>query len=367
MRSQTLAANVSPILAGESGFLFNINMRLENLLREKVYAFAQNAEPSAIEKKMLAEIFARDELGEIKLSRIIDNNDNYDSYHCKTWKGEFCVKITLDAEDQTIERDAGALSWLNLETPIIYSCGELKSWNAKYSVQEFIRGQSVSELGKSFLYKNKEPFVDGLISLHNTESSECRSFSEFLADEYVSDAAIKKIETIDFSKDQEAGEICITELHNLSEEIKRLYSPVLESKEYLHGGITPSRLILSDGVKFINFDHSFRGHPLIDLLSLKYEFFLHESVEAEIVNLYKRHRQFSNEEYFAAAKIIKVMKFYDLIMEFIKQVYIYKGVRARKILELTEKMSRSFGHFSGLESFERHKNKIAELFTSSVI
>ena len=342
-------------------------MRLENLLREKVYAFAQNAEPSDIEKKMLAEIFLKEDLGAIKMLRIIDNNDNYDSYYCKTQCGEFCVKITLDVEDQTIDRDASMLSWLNLETPVIYSYGELKSWNAKYSVQEFIRGQSISELGKSFLSKNKESFVSGLVNLHNTESSECRPFSQFLADEYVSDAAIEKIKTIDFSKDPEAGEICVTELRNLSEEIKKLYSPILESKEYLHGGITPSRLILNGGIKFINFDHSFKGNPLLDLVGLKYEFFLHESVEAETLNLYKKHRQFSNEEYFAAAKIIKAMKFYDLIMEFIKQVYIYKGVRARKILELTEKMSRSFGHFSGLESFERHKNKIAELFTSSVI
>ena len=340
-------------------------MRLENLLREKIYAFAQNNTPSDMERKMLDEIFAREKLKKINAAKIIDNNDNYDSYECQSGESKYCVKVTLDPNDQTIKRDAAFLSYENNKTPKFFSSGELKNWGAKYSIQEFLNGQSAAELGKSFLAARKEEFIDSLRLVHKTDSGQSRSFYQYLSDDYIL-SDFKKLD-VDFSIDKEVGEIRVQELSATKELIKSLYSPVLDSKEYLHGQITPSRIILGGELKLINFDHSYHGNPLLDILGLKYEFFLHESVEMELLKLYRQYRQFSNEEYSAAAKIIKVIKFHDLITEFIKQVYVYKGVRARKILELTEKMSRSFGHFAGLEPFEKHKDKIAELFTSSVI
>jgi hypothetical protein len=132
--------------------------------------------------------------------------------------------------------------------------------------------------------------------------------------------------------------------------------------------LTSSRLLIrGDKFSLINFDDSYIGNPLIDLCGLKYEFFIADDMEAAIINEYKALRPFDMADYRKCAALVKILKFHDLISDFIKQVYIYRGVRQRKILELTEKMSRSFGFFGGLPPFERHKDKIAELFTSSVL
>lgn len=334
-------------------------MRLENLLREKVYTFAQNTQLSDSDEKIIKNICAKENLGLISAS-LIDHNDNYESYQVNTKEGIFCLKlIAFHFDDDILKRDADSIISL-------VSLGELDSWGVKYSIQRLIPGQSLAELGKSFLAQNKQGFVDELRTVHQFKPSNPRSFQQFLAQEYL-EPNIPSFSDIDFSPDPEVGEICIEELQNVRGMIKEAYSTILEAPEFLHGSICPSRVILNDKINFINFDKNFCGHPLLDILGLKYEFFLHESVESEIINLYKIHRQFSNAEYLAAAKITKLLKFYDLILEYIKQVFLYKGVRSRKILELTEKMSRSFGYFSGLEPFERHREKIAELFVHSVI
>jgi hypothetical protein len=345
-------------------------MRLENILREKIYTFSVNQETSTAEVSLLKEIAARNHLGEYVGSSVLDNNDNYDSYRLDTTNGHFCVKISLDQEDKSISRDFSVLAQLvEKRFPYVIDQGQIKEYHANYSVASFIYGQSCSELGKSYISHWRDKFSELIISLAAQKIS-CRSFKEFLDCKYLSSDITKtpQFKEIDFSKDTEILEICTTELLSLKNLIKELYSSCMEGSQFCHGNITPSRLLIrGNEFSLINFEDSYLGNPLVDLCSLKYEFFIQDDMEAAIINSFRAQNNFDMADYKKCAQIAKAMKFHDLINDFIKYVYVYRGVKQRKILELTEKMSRSFGLFNGLPQFERHKDKIAQLFTSAVI
>lgn len=345
-------------------------MRLENILREKIYAFSLNSETSSAEISLLKEIADLNNLGQYVGSSVLDNNDNYDSYRLDTLDGHFCVKVSLDPQDESISRDFSSLTQLlDKRFPYAIRQGELKDYRAHYSVSSFIYGQSCAELGKSHITQWKDKFSDLIISLA-AKKINCRSFKEFLSEKYLLSDITKtsQFKEVDFSKDAEILEICTTELFATKKLIQEAYHSCLEGGQFCHGNIIPSRLLIrADEFSLINFDDSYLGNPLVDLCSLKYEFFIQDSMEAAIINAFRAQNPFDMADYKKCAQIVKCMKFHDLINDFIKYVYVYRGTKQRKVLELTEKMSRSFGLFSGLSPFERHKDKIAELFTSSVI
>lgn len=345
-------------------------MRLENILREKIYTFSVNQETSSAEISLLKEIAANNHLGEYISSIVLDNNDNYDSYRLDTSTGHFCVKISLDSDDQSIFRDFSILEQLvDRRFPYVICYGKLNEYRANYSISSFIYGQSCAELGKSHLTNWKDRF-SALISSLAAQKISCQSFKEFLDRKYLSSDITKtpQFKEIDFSKDTEILEICTTELLSLKNSIRELYSSCMESSQFCHGNITPSRLLIrGNEFSLINFEDSYLGNPLVDLCSLKYEFFIQDDMEAAIINSFRAQNNFDMADYKKCSQIVKCMKFHDLVNDFIKYVYIYRGVKQRKILELTEKMSRSFGLFGKLPEFERHKDKIAQLFTASVI
>lgn len=345
-------------------------MRLENILREKIYTFSVNSETSPAEVSILKQIAAKDKLGDYVSSVVIDNNDNYDSYRLDTSDGHFCIKLSLDPQDQSIERDFCALSQLiDKSFPYSIQIGELKDFQAKYSVTSFIYAQSCAELGKSYITQWRDKFSDLIDSLAAKKIT-CRPFKEFLESKYLLSDVTKtpQFKEVDFSKDTEVLEIYTTELLATKKLIQELYCSCMEGGQFCHGNITPSRLLIRrDEFSLINFDDAYLGNPLIDLCSLKYEFFIQDDMEAAIINSFRAKNSFDISDYKKCAQIVKAMKFHDLINDFIKYVYVYRGVKQRKILELTEKMSRSFGLFNGLPPFEKHKDKIAQLFTTSVI
>lgn len=352
------------------GFSFNINMRLENILREKIYAFSSNPETSTAEVSLLKEIAVNNHLGDYIGSTVLDNNDNYDSYRLDTSTGHFCAKVSLDPQDRSISQDFFALEQLvDKRFPYAICQGQIKDYRAHYSVSSFIYGQSCAELGKSHITHWKDKF-SALVNFLAEKKINCRPFKEFLESKYLLSDITKtpQFKEVDFSKDTEILEICTTELLATKKLIQEAYHSCMESGQFCHGNIIPSRLLIR-GQEFslINFDDSYLGNPLIDLCSLKYEFFIQDDMEAAIINSFRAQNSFDMADYKKCAQIVKCMKFHDLVNDFIKYVYVYRGVKQRKILELTEKMSRSFGLFSGLPPFERHKDKIAELFTASVI
>lgn len=345
-------------------------MRLENILREKIYAFSSNPETSTAEVSLLKEIAANNHLGDYIGSTVLDNNDNYDSYRLDTSTGHFCAKVSLDPQDKSIPQDFSVLEQLvDKRFPYAICQGQLKDYHAHYSVSSFIYGQSCAELGKSHVTSWRDKF-SALINSLAAKKINCRPFKEFLESKYLLFDITKtpQFNEVDFSKDTEILEICTTELLSTKKLIQESYHSCMESGQFCHGNITPSRLLIR-GQEFslINFDDSHVGNPLVDLCSLKYEFFIQDDMEAAIINSFRAQNKFDMADYKKCAQIVKCMKYHDLINDFIKYVYVYRGVKQRKILELTEKMSRSFGLFSGLPPFERHKDKIAELFTSSII
>lgn len=346
-------------------------MRIENILRDKVYIFSSSPQTTDTEKNILKTIAAKNNLGEISQTFVVDNNDDYDSYRIVSNKGQFLAKISLDALNKSLQKDFAALEELKFSGgfPIPIRLGEIKDYGANYSLSTWINKDNCASFGKSTLSQNEQGFLSFLNSLPENCQS-LPSFSEKLADNYFGAESFlySELRKADFGEDQEIIDLCFKETEETKNIIKNLYDASMEGSNFCHGEISPSRLLFHEGsFSMINFENSFRGNRLLDLLSLKYEFFLSEQMENHLLQEYKKTNNFSPAEFQKCSQIVRAMKFLALIEELIKQVYLYKGLRQRKLLELTEKMSRSFGYFYGFPPFERHRDKIGELFSHSVI
>lgn len=345
-------------------------MRLENLLREKVFVLAQTEEISSSEKKIIQDILSENDLGELNSLSLIDQNDDNDSFKASTDLGQFCVKITLDEENKSLMREVSTLvQAVSKNIPYFIGTGSIVSVNGMYSITSYLLKQNVSELGRSLAISEKQSFVKSLAEV-NQEKISARSFLDFLRDKYLNFSAneLPGFDSIDFSKDAELLNIATEEIKFLKQQIQATYSSIFEGENLCHGNLTSSRILTAKSkFSFINFEDAYNGNPLIDLAGLKYELLTQDFAENSLKEEYRKYYSFSDDEYKKCAQMAKILKFFDLLVAYIKEVFVFRGVRQKKVLDLTTQMSRSFGLFVGLPSFDRHSEKIGKIFSTSVL
>ncbi len=202
-------------------------MRITNLLREKVFVFARNQEPSEIEREIIAEVCKHNACGDIKKIEYLDSNDHYDSFKVITDAGTFCIKVSLDTDSRVLDYEHAVMFQLmgrNMPYPIALETN--KQFGVKCHLTSFIQAQNVNDASKSALAEEVPAFCASLHDL-NQQKIECRSFFDYIANKYLKFdlSDIPEFKAIDFSEDAEILEIVTTEIVSLKETIQRKLMP----------------------------------------------------------------------------------------------------------------------------------------------
>lgn len=347
--------------------------RITNLFNEKVYVFSGQQEVYENEKVLIDKLFAEKSLGKINQIDFIDANINNDVFSVKTDLGQFCVKLSLDQNSSNLRKEFRILE-RNISKrisayPIAYGIDN----SVEYSITGYLPMPNIANSGVAAIIDQDYsiPFFLKRLSEFQTVD-DLPSMSDYL-DEYLNFDIFKvpDAETNWIKNHSKLRKILSEEIlyiQNLLKNKKQIVN--LEASDLCHGNLNQSTmLVLGDYIHAINWENSYKGDSLLDILSLRYELFFSEEFEDKML---KKYCEFSgrkiDESYLRRIKTFAgYFNLLKIMIDYLKEVYILKAYKKNKILNCGIKFSKNYDSFYQLPSFDKKLKPIAEFFVESVI
>lgn len=340
---------------------------------------------TSIEQQLLvSEILKKHSELNIKSIKLIDENDDYDSFLVENEYGGYCVKISFDP--LVIFYDYMAITGINhlKIAPLALDRGEIEYGKTiYYSIQTFEYSFNLKELGSSLILdKNHKSLHDTLTTLHSYEIptdvynhlDDIKTYLEFHKVNFSSILSyVSESEELDFTFVREIYEKIYNEMMNFTNS----NFDIIDDIHLVHGNLNSSTIIYnSNRFQFINFENCFKGNFLFDILNLTFECeatglnefnFVSNRIKA-IKNTESRFKCKANLEKYKLCKYIWIRKkLLDLIKDYTKEVIILDKARPKKILNLSNEFFKHFYKFSTIETFDVYKDFFIEKLSALVL
>lgn len=342
---------------------------IDNILRDKLFVFSGSTQTTDAEHEILTLIAAKENLGEVLRTSLIDNEENYDSYKLETLENEFLVKVSLDDSYEGFEREFQILQQLEglsfAPKPIAkdkLSYGDKIS----YLVTQFESAQSAEELGKSILFANHEECLKQIKTIHQQKITTL-SLQEKLQKIFAATNIENQPEFSELVKSQSDNyQLLQDEILALKQFIQQSYKDSFSSETLCHGNINPSTLLIGpQKISLINWQNSFNAHPFIDLSNLRMEFDFGEDFEFQLFNSYGGGHSWN--EYLAIRNFWASIKLLEYVFSYIKEIYLFRSLRQDKILKIFSSFCRNIKFFNHIPAFHKNREELLSLFSSPMI
>lgn len=335
--------------------------------------------------ELLKTIFKRHGEDNILDTKVIDENDDYDSFLVETDKNSFLVKTSFDQisifYEYTILKGIENLSI----SPIAIDRGEVEfGQTIYYTISTYEHSNNINELGNSTLLDSNynANFNIALNILHKfLPPLNVRDF--FDNDETY--LQYHKINFNNISKYVDSNEVMvfnfIQSIYNETyEEMMTLFNlskNFLNQKSLVHGNLDSSTIITNSGVfKFINFENSFIGNQFFDLANIVFELQTTGINEFDFVS--KRLKEsklienrFKAKDLLQEYKICKYIwvrkKFLDIIKEYIKEIIINNKEKTNKVKNLGNEFSKHFYRFDEIKCFSQNRDLFINEFSKLIL
>ena len=324
--------------------------------------------------------------GESTLDKIklIDENDDYDSFLVEAGDAGFCVKISFDQVpifyDFLILK---GIEQLNI-TPKAIDRREIAIGNkiVYYTIQTFEYSENLLSLGNSLiLEKEYEAFDQRIKALHTFKVP--KEVHPYLDDtsSYLEYHKINFSNILSYVEDHEVEDFNF--IKKLHEEVYNemfshfsLNKSKLQSEALVHGNLDASTIISNSfDFKFINFENAFIGSHYFDLANLVFELQMSGMKEFDFISKKIKLYEITDnrlkagkflDEYKICKHIWTRKKFLDIICEYIKEVIILNKERKDKLIKLTHNFSTHFYRFNDIAAFFQNKDIFIQKFSELI-
>jgi hypothetical protein len=353
-------------------------MSVSNLFLNKAYILPlkNGAEESELE---LVGILLKSLTPSINATNIkfVSTNDDYDIYRYTHENYDFCIKISLDPDCKKINHESLNIQKINpLIRPQYIKDGTIKIGdNLRYIITSFENAESLKSLGRSQLTENFESFCNSYLLMQNSESIPY-SYKDTLS-EYFESADLNNsltedaVESIKKYTDFDLIQEILNELKN---ELLTSYNEIFSEKSFIcHGKLNINNIISKNNLfKFINFDNCYSSHCFIDLSELIIE--LGIPSHAEILMIEKfcdvlkiEFNKHALKNYNICYKISLIKKALELIVSYLKEIYLYSSYRNTKIIDIADKFSQCFDRFMKIDILNENKEFILKTLTEPIL
>jgi len=316
--------------------------------------------------------------------KLIDDNDDYDSFYAFTSKGSFCIKVSFDKEvllyEYTILKGLESLS----VAPRVFGMSEIEFGDTVYyTIQSYEHSDNLYELGQSIILDEKyNHFNEALSLFHKTVPPEeihdyFDTFETYLKYQKLNFESLLKY--VD-KGEEEVFEFIKTVYNNTYNEMIEIYEKNKNSLSLnflVHGNLDLSTIIENSYFfKFINFENCFLGSPLFDIANLVFELQMNGLNEYDFVSkrihmMSLTENRFKIANYVNEYKICKILcvrkKFLTFLKEYLKEVVIYNNQRIDKMAKLGHEFSNSFYRFDEISEFKKHKDLFVSKFSALIL
>lgn len=350
--------------------------RITNLFKDKVYLFSSLREVYPSEINLIKSIFEREGLKEPSKIDFLSANLNNDLFLVQNDLGKFCVKISLDRKGSGLEKEFLILknNWKRKISAFPLAYGVTKDFSpVEYSIVGYIPAPNLFDFSLQPIIESEDaiPYFFANLSCFSTDSVQS-SILDYL-ESYLS-FDILKVPEVDpewIKNHQSIKNIVKNQILLLQDILREKIKNISFSQSnFCHGDLNFSNILaFGNHLHAINYENSFKGDWVFELLCLKYNLFFPNSLEKEYIdkteNLLKTNLNGHNlnqlKEFACYFNLLKLM------VEYLTEVYILKCSRQNKILQCGIKLSKNYDHFYQLPDFDKKLKPIAEFFVESVI
>jgi hypothetical protein len=353
-------------------------MDLSNLFQNKAYVVPNHvaAEDSEIEliglllRSLDEPIFAQN-------IEFISETENYDIYKYNCQNSSYCIKISLDPNCKQIEHESKFLRKIN---PLI-TCQYIKDGtikigdNIRYIITSYENAESLNDLGRSYFLENFDSFCYAYSLMQESEKITA-SYKNHLID-YFNLACLENLmdDSIQSIKNYTNFELINQIMLDMKNELMLCYDDnIFSNQKFIcHGNLTADNIISKNGLfKFINFDNCYSSHCFLDLNEIIIELGLPENIELNLLEKFCLNMKidFNRDTlitYKKCYKIVLIKKGIQLIVNYLKEVYLYNSRRIDEILNISDKFSQSYDRYMSISYFKNNEDFILKTITEPIL
>jgi thiamine kinase-like enzyme len=353
-------------------------MLLSNLFQNKAYVIPKHIaeDDSEIE---LVQILLRS-LDEPILAQNIEflaTTEDYDIFKYNHNNLSYCIKISLDENCKTIINEAKILTQINpLIRPQYIKDGVIKIGDSlRYLITSYENAESLNELGRSYFLENFDSFCYTYALMQDSKVSTI-SYKEYLSNCFnMADLENTLTEdAIDGIKNYTNFNLIKEIMMDMQNELMLSYDDNLSEKKFIcHGDLNMKNIISRNGLfKFINFEKCYNSHCFLDLNDIIIELGIPENMELNLLERFCSNMQIEfNKDtlklYKKCYEVTLIAKGIKLIMDYLKEVYLYSSHRIDKIIEISDKFSQSYDKYMSISHFQNNKDFILKTLTEPIL
>jgi hypothetical protein len=316
--------------------------------------------------------------------KLIDENDDYDSFLVETLDRGFCIKMSFDQVPIFYEfMVLKGIEHLKI-APLAIDRNEIEFGKTiYYTIQTFEYSDNLSSIGNSLiLNESYKQFDDVIFNMHNYQPP--KEVWPHLDDteSYLNYRNINFNNILSYVDENEIEEFNeIKSLHNeIFEEMMSFFisnKSKIQQQKLVHGNLSSSCIVCNNfNFKFINFENCMVSSPFFDLCNLVFELQMSGMKEYDFIT--KKIEQYKLVEnrlragiFLQEYKICKYIwtrkKLLDLVTEYVKEVIVLNRSRQDKMGRLAHNFSNHFYRFIDIKSFSNKKDILVQKFQSLIL
>ena len=349
-------------------------MHLESIHKNRPYLLEISRDEIGGGEEIISHLLKNTEIQSYDSIDFLCSNYEYDAYKIIKNGLTYCIKYSFDSENTSLKNEIEILKLLHPISPRPFKHEKIKFGEMiHYSICSFEIAENIKYSGYANLFANWPRFFQRFSKIQSAECSTSffdylnlffasNSFNSFPED---SIAAIK--EYYDFS-------IFENILDSLKKEIMILCDPILiKNGELCHGKLQPSNILYRNGdFKMIDFTDSYMGNAYLDLSRLSIYLALDSNQEKQMLAEFLKFKNKSlNEQewqqYRSCYDISIRMIFIELLVNYLKEVYIFSSFRPEKILNAVDIFSKNNKVFFRINPINQHKDFVYKVILEPLI
>jgi len=307
----------------------------------------------------------------IESIKLIDDNEEYDSFFIKSESGSYCLKLSMDSTaifyDYMI---ISGISYLNIAPQPIHR-DEIEINNKKifYTIQTFEYSFNIAEIGTSEIVNSLFTSIKNTLQKLNSlklpsaiedHLDDCKSFFNYHKMRF------DIIETMLYDNSLFPRLLTIKSIYN---DVLNEINSILLLKEnsikrkLVHGNLNPKTIIEnSNAIKFVNFENSFLGSPYFDIAGLVFDVQMDGLKEFDFVTTMISELGFAENknkcakeliEYKICKKIWIRKRLLDLLKEYLIDILIKN--KKEKMIKFCKEISTNYYRYQDILAFNANK------------
>jgi hypothetical protein len=341
-------------------------MKLSSLFRHKAYAFNQPSDTEQdclFAREVLKKIRPKFKINQLSLSSVCDD---YDIFHIVNEKDIFYkLKISLSDPHNVLRKEVTALRSLGSSNIPKYVCnGSTKvGEDIDYLLTQAVQSENIRSAGRSILAENIEQFFVNYFSFVNTKPVRAKyvdnleDFCTSLNPEHQ-----LPVESLASLKGYTNYKLCQDFFITLQGEIKE-YEVKLKDifKHKCHANLSLDAIFYNNYFFYLDMlDQVCMGHPYVDFCDLVLDSGFLKENDIPLFDEFCSVGGIENNRdlYFCVFELQIRKKLGQLLLDYIKEVYLYDSYRYDKIIEIADVFSHLYERFCIIPIFKENRDFI---------